>query len=323
MNQKILGILLVIWLLIWGFLFFSGFFDTPKSWGKWRFHSSEKPLPSYEEMKQEKEKQLAADKDIYNNALKTQDSSLCKDIKSIDEKRRCYDMISAAIALKERNKEKCDTLSNTGMIERCRDNVIFSLAEESWEKLSCALVSDENLRFQCESMIDTKNFSLRASSGSLDTAFCETLGPEVWDRCRAQIHHSQDKVSYKDALSAKTLDSCDTIDDSILRSQCRDAIIFEMAISQSDIDLCSSISNKPRSEYCQKSLSVRKDTMLYQTIVKEGDIIACDTLISEVLRYQCHDVILISEVRSNQDSSMCENLYNTGMIMSCQGLVRK
>ncbi len=97
---------------------------------KWTFHRSDNPLLGYEEMKKEKEKQAAADKDVYNNALKAQDNNLCKDIKDIDEKRRCYDMIGASIALKEKKKEKCDVLSNTGVVERCRDNIAFSLAEE-------------------------------------------------------------------------------------------------------------------------------------------------------------------------------------------------
>ncbi len=323
MNQKILCISLVVLILMGGLLLYLGFFDTPKVLEKWIFHSSEKPVLGYEDMKKEKEKQSLADKEIYNNALKTQDNNLCKDIKSIDEKRRCYDMIGASLALKEKNKEKCDTLSNTGMIERCRDNVVFALAEAWGDKIGCAIISDENLRLQCETMIDTKNLSLRVASGSLDAAFCETLTWEVWDRCRAQITRRDDRVSYTDALSAKTLDSCNAIDNSILRSQCRDAIIFEMAISQGDIDLCSSISNKPRSEYCQESLSARKDTILYQTIVQDGDILACDTLVSEILKRQCHDVIVIAQVRSNQDTSLCENLYNTGMIISCQSLVRK
>ena len=82
-------------------------------------------------MKKEKERDAIANKEIYNNALKTQDNNLCKDISENNEKKRCYDMISASIALKERKKEMCDTLSNSGIVERCRDNVSFSLAEKS------------------------------------------------------------------------------------------------------------------------------------------------------------------------------------------------
>lgn len=110
--------------------FISGLFDTPKAPNKWTFHTSEKPTLTYQEKKKEDENAAIHDKEIYNNALKVQDTLLCKDIINTDEKKRCYDMIGASVALKERKKEMCDTLSNSGIIERCRDNVTYSLAEK-------------------------------------------------------------------------------------------------------------------------------------------------------------------------------------------------
>ncbi len=322
MKKIFFGILIIFLLLGWIIYFISWLSDTPKWQDKWTFRTSQKETLSYEDKIKQDEETAVHDKGIYNNALKTQDTILCKDIINTDEKKRCYDMIGASVALKERKKEMCDTLSNSGIVERCRDNVSFSLAEKSWEKTMCALIIDENLRTQCEEMIDTKSFSLRVASGTIDTAFCGTLAGSVWDQCRAQVTRRDDKNSYNNALSQKTLESCDTIENEVLRSQCRDTIIFDMAIKQGDTDLCASISNKSRSEYCEKSLNVRNDTILYGSIVKEGDIIACDTLISLELKNRCHDVILIAQVRSNQDSALCENLYNTGMISSCRGLIR-
>lgn len=187
----------------------------------------------------------------------------------------------------------------------------------------CQTIFDENLRTQCHASIDEKTLALRTNSGTIDALFCETLGGEMRDRCRARIDRSQDNISYKEALSTKTLSDCDSITDDTLKAQCRDTILFDRAIREKDNTLCESIIDIERMNYCQKSLSTRVDATNYQSIVAKGDIRECAQLESITLNHQCHDVIIIAEVRTNQDKTLCDNLYNTGLIMNCQALIRE
>jgi hypothetical protein len=164
---------------------------------------------------------------------------------------------------------------------------------------------------------------MRIQSGTVDDIFCETLGGEMRDRCKTRIDHSSDSISYQKALSARDISLCDSIKDETLHTQCRDAVLFERAIRESDKDLCESIVDGDRMEYCRKSLSVRDDAADYQSVVSGGDIRECDRLVSDALKRQCHDVIIIAEVRKSQEITLCDNLYNTGLITNCQSLIRR
>ena len=207
-------------------------------------------------------------------------------------------MIGASIALKEGEKERCDTLTHTGIIERCRDNITFSQAETGLNKVLCAKISDESLQLQCSTSVDSMNLSLRTNSGTVDAAFCETLGGELQVRCMSRVDRSSDNTLYREALQKKILVNCDSITDDILKTQCRDALFFDQAIREKNITLCESIVDTSRMSYCQKSLEVRSDADFYSSVVAAGDIRECEKLRAENLRRQCHDVIIINEVRS-------------------------
>ena len=131
-----------------------------------------------------------------------------------------------------------------------------------------------------------------------------------------------DRETYRKALSSKDRIVCDTIRDSAMKSQCRDTLLLEEALREGRGELCKSISNPERASSCSASIAMRRDTLSYQTIVAGGDISKCTTLTTEALLRQCHDVITIANVRSSQDRTLCDTLYNTGMISTCQKLVR-
>ena len=322
MRKNIIDIITVLVLLFWSFWIYTLSFGTPKMMEQWWYQREEKPRASYETLREDRERVATQDALSYNTAMRDQDTKLCESISSSTEKSRCRDMIVASLALKNQKIEDCDTITSTGMIAVCRDNIISLMAGTRWEKSSCDMISDENIRRQCSESIDTQSLARRSLSWSLDDVFCETLGWEVRDICRARIVRGDDREIYKKALTSKNRVSCDAIADSTMKSQCRDTLLFEEAVRESNPDLCKGISNPERASSCSSSLTARQDMISYQSIIAGGDISKCTLLTTEALSRQCHDVITIANVRSTQDRTLCDTLYNTGMISTCQKLIR-
>ena len=303
------------------FFFFSHFSSWSKIVEKWNIRSDTKGSSAYDDIKKEKEVQVENDLEFYNTALRTKDRTLCEKIKNISEKSRCFDMVDATQALEEKNKQKCQTLSNTWIAERCKDNITFAQAESSFDRNACNDIFDKNIYSQCREMIDLKNLAIRSLSGSVDEIFCDSLTDEIKNTCRSRMTQKNDREMYASARVTKTLSDCDAIEKEDIRLQCRDTIIFESALREKDISLCSDISDLSRAKYCQNSLSVNTDIEKYQSIISGNKIEDCRKLDSEALEHQCHDVILISQVRSQQDPQLCDMLYNTWMLVTCRGLI--
>lgn len=80
------------------------------------------------ELSQKRQKE---DIDLYNLAIKNQDTSLCQKIVSSQTRLECIDIIRATQAQTARDIHICDTLTQTGNIILCRDNI---LAQDATEK---------------------------------------------------------------------------------------------------------------------------------------------------------------------------------------------
>jgi hypothetical protein len=318
--RKLSDIFIIVALFFWAFFLYSYFIDSShESW--WTFQKLEKSKSTYEELRNQQILESKKDAEIYNTAQSLWDIKLCDAIKNSEEQARCRDIIIASEALKSKNTSQCDELSSLPIIERCKDNISFAEAEYMKNSALCISIQDATLRSQCSDSIDNINLSERIASGSLDKVFCETLGGEVKNKCFLRIQRKNDSLLYETALTSRLLSDCDSIDDKKLRLQCRDALIFEKAIRDENMDLCATISDEEKSQYCQKSLLARSEKSLYLEIVSTGDITSCDRLQTKSLKEQCHDVILISLVRTNQNKQLCQRLYNTGMLSSCESLI--
>lgn len=278
--------------------------------------------PTYEENTLTKETQAKADTETYNNAINSQDKAQCESITDSSLEIRCQDMVSANLALTSKNIDDCTPLSTPDMRDRCKDNIYFSQAEIEKSTTPCLTISDENLRLQCTTAIDERRFADQTASGSVDDTFCESLSGDTKTRCQARIVRISENDLYKDALASKNLADCDLIETDSLKSQCRDGILFERAIKEADANLCDMITDVERANYCKNALTARSEKAEYTRIVSSGDISACETLKTESYRLQCHDLIILSEVRMSQNGELCENLYNTGMLTNCRALIR-
>lgn len=122
---------------------------------------------------------------------------------------------------------------------------------------------------------------------------------------------------YRDALASHVLANCDKIQDSGLIQNCRDALLLEQAIKNSDINLCNTISEAQKKQFCITQLGKKNTNVDFASVVSSGNIGECQKLSSTRLKNQCHDMILISQVRNSKNTSLCATLTNTGMMNTC------
>lgn len=323
MRTKIINILIIIGVFI-GFYFLYAYLSRPVSGDgqRWTSEKEQKTL-SYEDLQKNKEDQAQKDTDNSNEAIKFRNSELCKVIQDTLQKQNCLDMVMASLALDEKDPLKCSTLSSSGIIIRCQDNVYFSLAGEKNDKASCRSITDENIRMSCLETIEKVLFAQATASGSVMSDLCATFESSVKTECEHSIVAKNDTSTYREAMTNKDLSSCDTITDEKLHIVCRDTILFQKAVSESNRDLCTQISDSAKATSCKTNLNSRSDAIKFQSLVATGTLDDCDTIVSLPLRNQCHDMVIIRNVRDTKDTTLCDMLIATGTMDRCTKMVGK
>ncbi len=131
------------------------------------------------------------------------------------------------------------------------------------------------------------------------------------------FEQKDDANLYNQAIESKDLKKCSQLGDNSLQNLCHDTIVFQMALSEENIDYCNSLTDVMKKKYCQTTISKKSDALRFQEIVATGDISECNKLIDKKFQYQCSDMITIAQVRATHDKDLCGNLFNTGMQYAC------
>lgn len=298
------------------------FFQSSPQGNKWTYQKDEKKT-SYEDIQNEKALQSQKDTESSNNAIKSRDVELCKTIEDPTQKQSCLDNVMASLALDGKDPSKCTPLSSSGMVLRCQDNVYFSLAGEKNDKASCRSINDENIRTSCLESVEKSLFAAATVSGKVMSELCSTFETTIKTDCEHLVVTKDDTAIYRDAMSAKSLSSCDAISDEKLHSTCRDTLLYQKAVSGADASLCSQISDSAKAATCASNLNSRSDALKFQALVATGNLDDCDVISSDTLRVQCHDMVIIRIVRDTRDTSLCDMLTATGTIERCMKMVGK
>lgn len=317
MRKNILDIFIVIVFFFWAFGLYTYFSGTPEGKEKWTFQK-EKKIQTYEEIEQIKQLQSEQDASYYNQAVESKNLISCQSISDISQKVRCEDIVRMSLALDTRDLTLCLALSSSGMTTRCEDTVHNTTALDKKDTLSCKNIADENIRSNCIETIEKDLYAIASASGTLSKDLCEGFQSGIRSSCMQTLMIKDDAVLYKDALANKSLTSCDIIADTTIKIQCRDTLIFQRAISENDVLLCRGITDSTKNEACRTSLGSREDTLRFQSLISSGSVTDCDTLSTDKYKNQCHDMILIRNIKKNGDISLCNELFATGMIDRCQ-----
>jgi hypothetical protein len=321
MNKAVPILLLLILIsLLGGFLFMYYFNNDDAPF--WKIKQKQTATGTYEEQIDQEKLQAEKDAENYNLALQEKRLSLCENIGEKAKKDECRDMISASEAMSEKNPELCTTLSSLAIRERCLDNITYFRAEEAWDTNLCKEIQDETIQSQCMKSIDETKLESHIASGSLDISFCDSISDStLLAECKKKIMTEKDSEFYREAIANTTLVKCDNITDTVTRSKCRDAVLFDLALKEWNLDYCSSIEENEKSEFCRRSLLGRQDVSRYQQFVRTGNLESCNELTVIQMKNQCRDTIIYAKVRETRDETLCELLYNTGITEQCREMV--
>jgi hypothetical protein len=315
-------VLLLLVFAVVGFFVYHILFPEKKS-SSWTYKNIEKQ-ENYSQYLQNQEIIAEKQRQTYIVAVDTLDSGLCVTIEEKLLQSRCQDAVVAAKALKGKDGDLCKGIQDQGLRDRCQDNVSFQSAEERRDSSLCQSLVDENLKLQCTETIQLGLFQEAIHSGAtFDEKLCQTFSGSIYDRCMARIVVHSDSDAYRKALTSKSLSDCEFVRDESTKIRCRDALYFDIAARDGEFDACGQIVDEERRTYCTTSIQSQKDATLYRMIIRDGEITSCQDIVSEALRKQCHDMVIVREVRINQDVSPCDNLYNTGLIFGCKNSVRQ
>jgi hypothetical protein len=313
-------LLLLLISLLGGFLYVYQFGseDTPF----WKIKHKETATGTYEEQIDQVKLQAEKDAENYNLAIQEKRLSLCENIGEKAKKDECRDMIGASEAMTEKNPELCTTLSSPDIRERCQDNITYFQAEEQKDATLCKNIQDETIQTQCMKSIDESKLESHIASWSLDISFCESISDStLLDECKRKITTEKDSEFYREAIANTSLMKCDGVSDTVTRSKCRDAVLFDLALKEWNLDYCTNIGESEKSDYCRKSLLGRQDVSRYQQFVRTWNLESCNELTVIQMKNQCRDTILFAKVRETRDESLCDLLYNTGITIQCREML--
>ena len=284
--------------------------------------TSDVVVPTYEQKRASVEAINAKNSELYNTAMQDQDATLCTGISDASQQSDCRDMIAAGTAKKSGTIEACDTLTSTGVISLCRDAISSDRAISTQDRTICNHISDMDRRLYCKDQVDKIILTQHIETHSVTRAICDSLGDRYEADCLSEIRELDESALYRDAIAKNNTKLCEQITNPELRTTCRDTINLKTAVSTESTGLCDTISDPEKQLYCQNQVSKTNDIALYKSAILGVNIESCTPIVNTSLRTKCHDSIIISRVKTEQNTSLCETLTNTGMISSCQQIVQ-
>ncbi len=277
---------------------------------------------TYEQERANIEQNNIENAQLYNTAMRDQNATLCEGITNEDKQTECRDMIAATAAKKSGTIETCDTLTSTGVISLCRDAISSDRAIATQDRSICNHISDMDRRSYCKDQVDKVILAQHIEAHTVTRELCNTLGDHYEADCLSEIRELDESILYRDAIAKNNAKLCEQITNPELRTTCRDTINLKTAVSTESTGLCDTISDPEKQLYCQNQVSKTNDIALYKSAILGVNIESCTPIVNTSLRTKCHDSIIISRVKTEQNTSLCETLTNTGMISSCQQIVQ-
>ncbi len=317
-------IILLVSALLGGVLFFMLSSPSDNSKPVWTFHTQEKQIPmTYAESVSQQKEVQATDSALYNDAVLNESATGCTLIAAVSLKTRCQDVIGASIAQKSGDIRLCERLSDSGSKMNCEDAIVLVEAEKTIDQLVCARIHEENLRINCQKTVDEKRLKAASASGEISPDFCQSLHENFRAACKKNFRETNDANLYNGAVQSKNTMGCDGIYNEDTRDACRDVIILQKALINTDSISCSDIKNQEKKLYCMSSTVRRADSNAFQEIVAKGSIDECEKIQDTNLKNQCHDMIIMKMAREQKDATVCASLRNTGMQFPCVQMTKQ
>lgn len=300
--------------VIWWVYFRDTFHETPIK------YTIQPEKATFSEVLEQSEEKKQKDALLYNTAIAEKNKALCISIVNDTLRRECESMLLSIEALGEKDISLCDTITLTGTALECRDRILLETAKDSNNKTLCDTISNTWSLSYCRELIDEKKLRLLLSSGSIQDGDCEILEEKFRETCMRSVVRDTTKNLYVQAVQWNNQESCELIPLEEERTLCFDTLNLRNALTTGDFENCDRVVNIEKREYCQKTLWKKQDIENFKAFITNNNLEGCNTLGDINLQSRCHDTIILTNVRMNKNSSLCETLTQTGMILSCKKL---
>lgn len=303
--------------LIWWFFFREKIIDYTSN------HSVvpptiEEPKVTYQEKVEEEVKQAAIDTAHYNNAVQNTTPDWCDAIENPTLQSDCKDSVVIREAIKNNDSELCWNISKQDSQAKCRDVLILKKAEEKWDKTLCDSISESGSIVYCQESIDAKTLKIAQENQTLSPLLCNSLSQKYREICTSWLAQLNEKQIQSDAIRDNNVEWCELLSLESEKQNCLDILYLKQAIVQKDANLCESITQAEKKDYCQKMFEKQNTTQLFKEYIGTNNLEWCQTLSDLSLKNKCNDVVVISLARINKDWKICDSLTNTWMITNCQ-----
>lgn len=316
MRNTIITIILI--LTLWWISIFYFFFQGKENWDIKITPIEDSSESAYEKEKNEIKINNQKNIEFYNTAIQEQNAELCSSIDDTDKKNECHDMIIASLAKKTGNIDSCDTLTSTGNMMICRDIIRSDRAVNSHNKILCMKISDTTKKSYCEDQIDEIALAENTKNSTITKDFCDWLGIKYQQSCASEIREIDESALYTEAIEKNDINLCKKITNVEFRSSCLDTINLKTAINTQNALICDDLIDIEKKGYCHDEISKTNDISIFKSAITNTNLEDCSKIINDNLRNRCNDTVIITTVKSKNDTTLCDNLTNTGMIVSCR-----
>lgn len=198
---------------------------------------------------------------IYAAAKEAHDANICDQIGSDTVRTECQDAltsekISASLASWAIDPTLCNASSVSGTVSTaCQNRVtqeedgrIFERAIDEKSLSLCENIQNTDTKRNCR---DALFLDSAVSTNSIE--ICKNISvEEKIKQCQERISVRSDAHKYQEALKAKNLDQCESIQSKEMASQCHDTIILMLVREKNDATLCRKLYSTGILAQCEK-----------------------------------------------------------------------
>jgi len=219
----------------------------------------------------------------YNQALKKNDETLCRQISDEDLKQKCLDAVYSRLASQSLDPELCRQISDEDLKQECLDRIQATFGRTAKSAATCDGIQDPAIRQTC-----LDNFYFSRSIENLDETGCDQIvNAQLKERCIKSVVKSVDVMEVAKAQTVRTYQSHEEAIKTCTTDACRDDANFNLAGVKKDLSYCNAITDETKRDLCVKSQTVSINTYYYRMAVSKQDASLCDKVLDSTLRSAC------------------------------------
>ena len=261
--------------------------------------------------------------ELFNQAAKNQDVSLCEKIEIEEMHQNCTNQITSALASAKKDPLICDSLSGSSS-DGCRDTVYFSSAMTqvslSWNESEwCEKIIDASLRNTCKKKTESVTLEMKQSSKwELSEKDCKGFEDSIvqWD-CRSRVSVQNDYKILSEASKNPSPWLCNKIQDESLKAKCNDTSLFFQAKKENNLSFCEDMTDPSFIDQCKKDIVQIQERWIFLEALNTDDPKLCEKLAQGSLKTSCLDRTRIKRIIESKNSSQCDILIDESLRSSC------